>query len=222
MPGCASVCAVVPVQGHRQRQAAPGGGAHRGAAAGASRSRCCADVLQTLAAVDELAGVLVVTTDPAAAALAAQAGAQVSSDHAGEGHTGAVIGAVSGLLARGLGLMTVPGDIPLVTPDDIRRLLAAHASARRLHDRAGAGRDGLQRGAVHAGRCGAAALRRQQLLPASRRRQGARHRAARRAAAAHRPRHRHAGGSGAVPGDAVGNRFACACSIAGDCAPMRS
>jgi 2-phospho-L-lactate guanylyltransferase len=87
------------------------------------------DVLQTLASVDELGGVLVVTTDPAAVTLAAEFGGQVSSDHAHEGHTGAVMGAASRLAAEGLGLMTVPGDIPLVTPDDIRELLAAHAPA---------------------------------------------------------------------------------------------
>jgi 2-phospho-L-lactate guanylyltransferase len=86
------------------------------------------DVLQTLAAVVELSGALVVTTDHAAAALSARFGARVLDDHAGEGHTGAVTGAVSGLRARGLGLMTVPGDIPLVTPDDIRELLAAHTA----------------------------------------------------------------------------------------------
>jgi 2-phospho-L-lactate guanylyltransferase len=87
------------------------------------------DVLQTLAAVGELSGVLVVTTDPAAAALAAQHGAEVSSAHASEGHTGAVMGQVGALLSRGVGLMTVPGDIPLVTPDDIRQLLDAHATS---------------------------------------------------------------------------------------------
>jgi 2-phospho-L-lactate guanylyltransferase len=87
------------------------------------------DVLQTLASVDELGGVLVVTTDPAAMTLATEFGGQVASDHAHEGHTGAVMGAASRLAAEGLGLMTVPGDIPLVAPDDIRELLAAHAPA---------------------------------------------------------------------------------------------
>jgi 2-phospho-L-lactate guanylyltransferase len=85
------------------------------------------DVLKTLSAVDDLLGVLLVTTDPEAIALAAQFGAQVSSDHAHEGHTGAVTGAAGRLAAQGVGLMTVPGDIPLVAPDDIRELLAAHA-----------------------------------------------------------------------------------------------
>jgi 2-phospho-L-lactate guanylyltransferase len=87
------------------------------------------DVLQTLSVVDDLRGVLLVTTDPEAVALAAQFGAEVSSDHAHEGHTGAVMGAASRLAAEGVGLMTVPGDIPTVAPDDVRELLAAHAPA---------------------------------------------------------------------------------------------
>ena len=38
-------------------------------------------------------------------------------------------GAAHRLAAQGLGLLTVPGDIPLVEPDDIRALLAAHDAA---------------------------------------------------------------------------------------------
>jgi 2-phospho-L-lactate guanylyltransferase len=126
MSGRHSFCAVVPFKGTAQAK-------QRLASALTAPQRhtlalaMLGDVLQTLAAVDELGGVLVVTADAAATALAAQFGAQVSAYHACEGHTGAVLGAVSGLLDRGLGLMTVPGDVPLVTPDDIRQLLAAHA-----------------------------------------------------------------------------------------------
>jgi 2-phospho-L-lactate guanylyltransferase len=128
MQGCGRFCAVVPFKGTaqvKQRLAAALTPPQRQALALAMLG----DVLQTLASVDELGGVLVVTTDPAAVTLAAEFGAQVSSDHAHEGHTGAVMGAASRLAAEGLGLMTVPGDIPLVAPDDIRELLAAHAPA---------------------------------------------------------------------------------------------
>lgn len=128
MPGFASVCAVVPFKGAanaKQRLVRALTPPQRQALALAMLE----DVLRTLAAVDELSGVCVVTTDPAAVALAGRFGARVSGDHAGDGHTGAVTGTVSGLRARGLGLMTVPGDIPLVTPDDIRALLTAHAGA---------------------------------------------------------------------------------------------
>jgi 2-phospho-L-lactate guanylyltransferase len=87
------------------------------------------DVLAALAAVPELAGILVVTADPAAAAIAARHGARVSPDGARDGHTGAVAAA-----ARLLGseaLLEVPGDIPLVEPRDIRELVVAHGIDRR-------------------------------------------------------------------------------------------
>ena len=87
------------------------------------------DVLQSLAAVPELAGILLVSVDPAAAALAAKFGAQVSSAHACDGHTAAVTGAAHRLAGERLGLLTVPGDIPLVEPHDIRELLAAQRAA---------------------------------------------------------------------------------------------
>lgn len=126
MSGGHSFCAVVPFKGTaqaKQRLAAVLTAPQRHALALAMLG----DVLQALAAVDELGGILVVTADAEAAALAARNGAQVLSDHAREGHTGAVTGGASTLVARGLGLMTIPGDVPLVTPDDIRRLLTAHA-----------------------------------------------------------------------------------------------
>jgi 2-phospho-L-lactate guanylyltransferase len=84
------------------------------------------DVLGALAQVRELAGVLVVTTDSAAAALATRFGARVSNAHAREGHTTAVTGAARRLAADGIGMLALPGDIPLVEADDIRTLLAAH------------------------------------------------------------------------------------------------
>ena len=128
MQGRGRFCAVVPFKGTaqvKQRLAAALTPSQRQALALAMLG----DVLQTLSAVHELRGVLLVTTDPEAITLAAQFGAQVSSDHAHEGHTGAVMGAASRLAAEGVGLMTVPGDIPTVAPDDIRELLAAHAPA---------------------------------------------------------------------------------------------
>ncbi len=122
-------CAVVPFKGTAQvkQRLAP-------ALAPAQRQELALamldDVLRSLSAVTELAAVLVVTVDPSAVSLAAQFGARVSSDHACEGHTAAVAGAAHRLAAQGLGLLTVPGDIPLVEPDDIRTLLASHDAAR--------------------------------------------------------------------------------------------
>jgi 2-phospho-L-lactate guanylyltransferase len=82
------------------------------------------DVLATLARVSELAGIFVVTVDPAAAAIAPRHGARVLGDGAREGHTGAVAAAARQLGAEGM--LTVPGDIPLVEGDDIRALIDVH------------------------------------------------------------------------------------------------
>jgi 2-phospho-L-lactate guanylyltransferase len=86
------------------------------------------DVLATLAAVPELTGILVVTVDPSAGAIAARYGARVASDGARAGHTGAVATAARRLAAEGFGMLEVPGDIPLVEAGDIRQLIAAHGS----------------------------------------------------------------------------------------------
>ena len=86
------------------------------------------DVLATLAAVPELAGILVVTVDPSAGAIAARYGARVASDGARAGHTGAVAAAARQLAAEGLGMLEVPGDIPLVEAGDIRQLITAHGT----------------------------------------------------------------------------------------------
>ena len=85
------------------------------------------DVLATLAGVRELAGIVVVTVDPAAAAIAARYGARVSDAGAREGHTGAVAAAARELAAEAM--LTLPGDIPLVEGDDIRQLIDVHRNA---------------------------------------------------------------------------------------------
>lgn len=82
------------------------------------------DVLAAVASVSELAGILVVTVDPAAAALADRYDARVTSEGARDGHTGAVAAAARQL--GGNGMLALPGDIPLLEPDDIRHLLRVH------------------------------------------------------------------------------------------------
>ena len=88
------------------------------------------DVLAALAATPGLAGIAVVTVEPAAASLAARYGARVIETGARDGHTGAV-SAMARLLAEegAPGMLTVPGDIPLVTPAEIASLIAAHRPA---------------------------------------------------------------------------------------------
>jgi len=79
--------------------------------------------------VPALGRILVVTVDPAAAAVAASYGAEVTGDGAHDGHTGAV--AAAARLLAGDDMLQVPSDIPLVEPDDISRLIAAHDADRR-------------------------------------------------------------------------------------------
>ena len=85
------------------------------------------DVLATLTGVRELAGIVVVTVDPAAATIAARYGARVSNAGAREGHTGAVAAAARELAAEAM--LTLPGDIPLVEGHDIRQLIDLHRNA---------------------------------------------------------------------------------------------
>ena len=88
------------------------------------------DVLAALTATPGVAGLLVVTVDPEAGRLAATYGARLIEVGARDGHTGAVTAAARLLAAeQRAGMLTLPGDIPLVTPAEIARLLAAHPPA---------------------------------------------------------------------------------------------
>jgi 2-phospho-L-lactate guanylyltransferase len=85
------------------------------------------DVLAALAASPGLAGPIVVTVDHAAATLAARYQARVLADGAREGQTGAVAAAARLLAREGKrAMLTIPGDVPLVTPDEIAQIIAAH------------------------------------------------------------------------------------------------
>jgi 2-phospho-L-lactate guanylyltransferase len=90
------------------------------------------DVLAALAEVRGLAGRVLITTDAAAMRLASRYGAECWADGAADGHTGAVTAAARRLAREGRGgMLTLPGDIPLVAPDEIERLLAAHRQSFR-------------------------------------------------------------------------------------------
>jgi 2-phospho-L-lactate guanylyltransferase len=123
-----NICAVVPVKettDAKQRLA--------GVLPGAQRQQLALtmleDVLAALASVHELAGMLVVTIDPMASAIAARYGARVSANGAREGHTGAVAAAARLLAAERCDLLELPGDVPLAEADDIRQIIAAHNRA---------------------------------------------------------------------------------------------
>ena len=88
------------------------------------------DVLDAVSAVRDLAGVLVVTLDPAATSLASRCGARVVTEGARDGHTGAVTAAARLLVREGqAGMMTMPGDIPRLSTEEIAATLAAHRAA---------------------------------------------------------------------------------------------
>jgi len=88
------------------------------------------DVLAALAEAQGLAGTIVVTVDPDASALARRHRAQVWDDGALDGHTGAVTAAGRRLTAEGAaGMLTVPGDIPMVTATEVDAVVAAHLPA---------------------------------------------------------------------------------------------
>ena len=85
------------------------------------------DVLAALADAAGLAGRVLVTTDPAAQRLASRYGFDWLTDGASNGHTGAVAAAARHLPANHAGgMLTVPGDIPLISADEIAQLLDAH------------------------------------------------------------------------------------------------
>ena len=88
------------------------------------------DVLSALARARGLARRLLVTIDPEAIRLAARYGFDYIADGAEAGHTGAVTAVARRLTAEGVGAMlTLPGDIPLVTAAELARLVDAHRSA---------------------------------------------------------------------------------------------
>jgi 2-phospho-L-lactate/phosphoenolpyruvate guanylyltransferase len=88
------------------------------------------DVLDALSGTHEIAGLIVVTTDPVATALATRYGARIVAEGARDGHTGAVTAAARLLVREGrAGMMTMPGDIPRVTSAEVATTLAAHGAA---------------------------------------------------------------------------------------------
>jgi len=86
------------------------------------------DVLACLAAVPRLAGTIVATVDPQAAALAARYGATISREDAAAGHSEAVAAVARRLARDGAAMLTLPADIPLMEPADVAHLIDARAA----------------------------------------------------------------------------------------------
>ncbi len=88
------------------------------------------DVLDAVAHAHSYDEVALVTRDPWAEDLAQTYRFQTIRDHENAGHTEAVNLAIAHLGSAGIaGMLTFPGDIPLVTPREIDTLLEAHVAA---------------------------------------------------------------------------------------------
>jgi len=104
------------------------------------------DVLRALAAA-RLDRVWVVTREPEVAAIARSLGAEPLGEHENRGHTAAVATAQAEAVRVGASaFMTIPGDVPCVTPAEIRALvdaLGAPPAAVFAPSRTGAGTNGV-------------------------------------------------------------------------------
>ena len=90
------------------------------------------DVLSAVAQAHSYDEVALVTRNSTAVAFASHYGFKVIDDQDNAGHTEAVNLAIAYLKGRGIaGMITFPGDIPLVTPNEITALLSAHAADGR-------------------------------------------------------------------------------------------
>jgi 2-phospho-L-lactate guanylyltransferase len=88
------------------------------------------DVLAGLTQSPALAGVLVITGDGEAAAIARAMGALVIADDENAGTSAAATRAARHLAASGSpGMLVVPADVPLITPADVDTIVAVHRNA---------------------------------------------------------------------------------------------
>jgi 2-phospho-L-lactate guanylyltransferase len=102
------------------------------------------DVLRALAACDGLHGVIVVTAEPVAAAVAREAGAEVVHDPAESGQSDAVALGVRRARERGAArVLAVPGDCPALDPAELDELLASPEAVVIVPDRHGTGTNAL-------------------------------------------------------------------------------
>ena len=121
-----SIWAVVPAKGTEQAK-------QRLAAVLSANERrgffqaMLADVLHALTTCHALTGIVVVTSDAAIAGLATHLGVRVIEDKYNAGHTAAVNLAIEQLCKEQVfGMVTLPGDIPLLSPAEIEQLIASH------------------------------------------------------------------------------------------------
>jgi 2-phospho-L-lactate guanylyltransferase len=83
-----------------------------------------ADVLKAIGEARAIERVVVVTDEPAARELAAEAGAEVVGDPGEGGHSGAALAGIARAEAAAAGcVVLLPGDCPLLDPRELDRLL---------------------------------------------------------------------------------------------------
>jgi 2-phospho-L-lactate guanylyltransferase len=88
------------------------------------------DVLGALTSASERAPITMVTRDAQAMSIAAEMNIAVLGEPENQGETQAVARAVVGLMNRGAeAMLVVPGDIPLITADDVDRIVRAGRAA---------------------------------------------------------------------------------------------
>jgi 2-phospho-L-lactate guanylyltransferase len=101
------------------------------------------DVLIALSQTTSLDGVAVVTRDPEAGAVAESYDARLIPEPENQGQTAAIERAAATLKADGAeGIITIPGDTPLISAAEIEAVLAAHITTPGMtivpaHDRRG-------------------------------------------------------------------------------------
>ena len=92
--------------------------------------RMLEDVLEAIAPLQARVGCALVTIDPFALSLVKRYGMRAIDQGAHDGHTGAVNGGRTLVASEGAaGFLTMPGDIPLVTTDEVAQVLDAHTSS---------------------------------------------------------------------------------------------
>ena len=115
--------AILPVKrfnAAKQRLAAGLGGEQRRTLAAAM----VADVLEAIAAARTIERTIVVSGDPIAQELAAEAGAEIVPDPDDGGHVGAALAGIARAEAEGANcVVLLPGDCPLLEPRELDRLL---------------------------------------------------------------------------------------------------
>lgn len=129
MSGIRTICAVVPVKTTASAKERLSGLVPAHLRPGLALTMF-EDVVDALSRVPELSAVAVVTIDAAVGRIAERYGARVIPDGPEPGHTAVVAAAARRLVLEGCdGMLQVPGDIPLVTADEISRLIQAHQAS---------------------------------------------------------------------------------------------